>query len=80
MSIRDAKVANRVLGKIVEAFTERFVINFLPERKQPFRRLFSSWFGLSLPFLRVSGSSFLVSPHIRRLDITRLAPSTPIWV
>ena len=39
MPIRDAKVANRVLGKAVKAFAEGFVINFLPEREQPLRRL-----------------------------------------
>jgi hypothetical protein len=39
MPIRDAKVAGSVLGKTVEAFAEGFVINFLPEREQPLRRL-----------------------------------------
>src|SRR5215469_3881339 len=37
--IRDAKVASSVLGKAVEALAECFVINFLPEREQPLRRL-----------------------------------------
>jgi hypothetical protein len=36
--MRDAEVASRVLGKTVEAFAERFVINFLPESEQPFGR------------------------------------------
>jgi hypothetical protein len=40
--IRSAKVASRVLGKAVEAFAKRFVINFLPESEQPLgRRRFS---------------------------------------
>jgi hypothetical protein len=38
MPIRDAEVASRVLGKTVEAFAERFVINFLPESEQPVGR------------------------------------------
>src|SRR5215469_661588 len=39
MPIRNAKVASRVFGKAVEALAECLVINFLPERKQPLRRL-----------------------------------------
>ena len=39
MPIGDAEVASRILGKTVEAFAEGFVVNFLPERKQPLRRL-----------------------------------------
>jgi len=33
------QVASRILSEAVEAFAEGFVINFLPEREQPLRRL-----------------------------------------
>src|SRR5262249_3333419 len=65
-----------------EALTERFVINFFPEREQPLWRLrfrhgsvvtsFSSWISVVIfasPNIGISGV----------WDITRPAPSTPIW-
>ena len=39
MPVGDAKVADCVLGKTVEALTERFVVDLLPEREQPLPRV-----------------------------------------
>ena len=66
MPIRDAKVACCVLGKTVEAFAERFVINFLPKREQPLRR-FRFRHGSGCHYLLFVFQGRFVSPHIRRL-------------
>src|SRR5215472_1653228 len=57
MPIRDAKVAGCVLGETVETLPECFVINFLPEREQPLRRL---------RFRHGSGCRFLLFVYQRR--------------
>jgi hypothetical protein len=64
MPIGDAKVANRVLGKTIEAFAECFVINFLPERKQPLWRFrFRHGSGCHFLFFVFQGRHFCCSSY-----------------
>src|ERR1700735_3664083 len=73
MPIRDAKIASFVFGETVEAFAERFVINFLPESEQPLgRRRFphDSGYPSFSSCIRVVILLFLLSG---------VAPPPPIW-